>query len=322
MTKSTKRLGRGLSSLISGDLGRMSPRTESLRVAAPGPPQEGSSALAASVLPPPGISPYRLVSLPVDDIRHNPMQPRRHFEQGALASLAESIKEFGTLQPIIVRPREGGYELVAGERRLRAARMAGLTEINAIIRSVPDNRLLELALIENVQRADLNPIERAMAYRALHVERGLSQAEIGERVGEDRATVANYIRILDLQEPLQELVAAGHLTVGHAKAILGITDPQTQLELGERAAKEGWSVRRAEKEVSGARETLPGNKSKTRSKRPAVCDMEERLTAAIGSRVTIIEGRKRHTGRLVIEYYTLEDFERILRLLDVDVDSV
>lgn len=315
MPKPNRRLGRGLSSLVSGDLTPANPAkaadAKQLPAAAP-----VSTMLTSGEKP---SMAHRLLTIPVDGIRRNPMQPRKHFDPAQLSTLADSLKQRGTLQPVVVRPIEGGYELVAGERRLRASRLAGLSEIPAIVRSVPDDQLLELALIENIHRADLNPVERAKAYRLLHVEHSLSHDEIGRRVGEDRATVANYIRLLNLQEQILSMVASGELTTGHAKAILGSEDPNKQLEIAKCVVKENWSVRRTEAEV--AREKSEGSKKPKNEKRPAVADMEQRLTAAIGTRVVIQEGRRRYAGKITIEYYNLDDFERITRLLGVELEG-
>jgi ParB family chromosome partitioning protein len=313
MTKTVRRLGRGLSSLISPELTSNEPVVTEPHPAAP------------TVHPPNslrGLTPSpRFAVIPVDRIRQNPMQPRKNFDDRALQGLAESLRMRGTLQPVVVRPSEGGYELIAGERRLRAARLAGLGEIPAIIRSVPDNELLELALIENIHRQDLNPIERARAYRTLQQTHGLSHEQIAERVGEDRATATNYIRLLALPETVQQMVAAGELSAGHAKAILGLADAHIQEELAHRVRRQNWSVRRLEAAVAAAKqgddETPAGPQA-----RPAVADLEQRLSAILGTRVQIHEGRRRHTGRVVIEYYTLDDFQRITERLGVTEEAM
>lgn len=262
----------------------------------------------------PGV--HRLLSIHVDRIRHNPMQPRRAFEEASLQALAASIRDRGTLQPIVVRPSAGGFELIAGERRLRAVKIAGLSEVPAIVRDVRDEEMLELALIENIHRADLNPIERARAYRSLQQQYDLSHEEIATRMGEDRATVTNYIRLLGLAEPVIELVASGELTSGHAKALMGIEDHQAQISFAERAHHEAWSVRQLEAAVAKAKQGA-APLAPVRQARAAVADMEQRLSAALGLRVTIKEGRRRHTGRIVIEYYSLDDFERIAGRLGI-----
>ncbi len=312
-----RRLGRGLASLISSDLatGHPPPHTGDEDGS---PPHSTSPAHQLEALG--SLPPLRLIRL--DSIRQNPLQPRKTFDEAALQSLADSIRDHGALQPVVVRPLGDGYELIAGERRLRASRLAGLDQIPAIIRPTPDERLLELALIENIQRADLNAVERARAYKLLQDRYSLSHDEIGRRLGEDRATVANYIRLLGLPAEVLDLVATGELSAGHARALLAIPDKTVLLSLARRTIAERWSVRRVEQEAAAAQpgdRPLPG-RSET-DKRAAIRDMEEQLTASLGLRVTIKEGRKRHTGRLTIDYYSLDDFERVARLLGVEPES-
>lgn len=256
----------------------------------------------------------------IEKIRRNPMQPRREFAPEALASLAESLKSCGALQPIVVRPSESGYELIAGERRLRAAQLAGFTELPAIIRSVPDDKLLQLALVENLQRENLNPVERARAYRQMCDQHGLSHEEVAEQVSEDRATVANYIRLLGLPEDVLEMLGRGDLATGHAKAILGAPNANSRSRLAQQAMTLQWSVRRTEQEVAKLRDSQTPTRPK-KPKRPAVVDMEEQLSATLGTRTRIDEGRRRHTGRLVIEYYSLDDFQRITSRLGVEIEG-
>lgn len=330
-SKAPRRLGRGLASLISTELTQppapaqpTAPPDSGLRSAPPPAPRQitpvipdASSALSAPATQPTGV---RLAQIAVASIRTNPLQPRKTFDETRLAELAESLKKRGALQPIVVRPSEGGYELVAGERRLRASKLAGLKEIPAVIRVVADDQLLELALIENVQRADLNAVERARAYKLLADKYGLTHEQVAERMGEDRATVSNYIRLLGLGDDLLEYLADGRLSNGHAKALLSIQDVQNRKLLAIKAAEEGWSVRRLEFEATKARQ--PDAFKPQETKRPVVADLEERLKASLGARVSIKEGRKKHTGRLVLEYYSLDDFERIMNRLGVDVEGV
>ncbi len=323
-SKSPRRLGRGLSSLISTELTQpqpisppVAPPVPELRSSPPGP---ASPVIPDASRPPVAAQGVRLAQIPVASVRANPLQPRRVFDEARLAELAESLRSRGALQPIVVRPAEGGYELVAGERRLRASRLAGLKEIPAVIRTVADDQLLELALIENIQRADLNPVERARGYKQLADKYGLTHDQVAERMGEDRATVTNYIRLLGLGDDLLDLVSAGALSTGHAKALLGIGDISSRKSLAIRAAEEGWSVRRIEFEAAKAKK--PDAFGGSPAKRPAVVDLEERLRAELGSRVHIKEGRKRHTGKLILEYFSLDDFERIMKRLGVDVEEV
>jgi ParB family chromosome partitioning protein len=243
------------------------------------------------------------------------MQPRRTFDDAAIASLAESIRQRGTLQPILVRPAEGGFELIAGERRLRAAQLAGVHELPAIVRAARDEELLELALIENIQREDLNPVERARAYQSLAEKYRLSHEDIAKKTGEDRATVTNYVRLLSLCDQVLELLANGAVSTGHAKALAGITDYSLQFNLATKAASGKWSVRQVEAAVAKAKS--PGVITRPAESRPTVKDLEVRLAASLGMRVRIKEGRKRHSGRVIIDYYNLDDFERITARLGV-----
>lgn len=306
MTKPSKRLGRGLSSLISADISeKEAGQPRSL-------PGVDAGYAAAS-------SRHRVLLLAVDRIRPNPSQPRKLFEERSLNALADSIRERGTLQPIVVRSSGTGYEVIAGERRLRAATIAGLAEMPAIVRSVSDDEMLELALIENIQRADLNAIERARGYQVLHERYGLSHEQVAARMGEDRATVSNYIRLLGLCEEAVQAIARGDLGPGHGKVLLGQSDPKAQCDLARRAIQEHWSVRQLEVSIRSMRPSAPN--PKPRSVRPAVSDMEQRLSAAAGTRVSIREGRRRHTGKILIEYSCLDDFERIMTLMGVPVQT-
>ncbi len=311
MTKSTRRLGRGLSSLISPEQ-REEARTTATEDAASTAPHAFRGAAPTS----------RLLMVPLDQIQRNPLQPRRHFDEAALAALADSLKENGTLQPIVARPARTGYEMIAGERRLRAARLAGLTEIPVVLRTTSDDKLLELALVENVHREDLNPIERARAYRVLCDQHQMSHEAIARRVGEDRATVTNYIRLLSLAPGVMRRIEEGELGVGHAKALLGVGDIATQEHYCESAIREGWSVRRLESLIAGARRPdKPAGKAAS-PVRPAVQDMERRLCATLGMRVSICEGRRRNSGKMIIEYRSLEDFERIAGLLGLEQEGM
>ncbi|MFO0972662.1 MAG: ParB/RepB/Spo0J family partition protein [Phycisphaerae bacterium] len=295
-----RRLGRGLSSIIPID----------------SPVQVTQAAEADQ--PSLRLSP-RLAELPIEQIRANPAQPRKTFDDAALRALADSLSQRGTLQPVIVRPRGGGYELVAGERRWRAARLAGLSHIPAIVRDADDTELLELALAENLHRADLNAVERARAYFEMKSRLNIDNDELARRLGEDRSTVANYLRILDLPVDVLDLVATGGLSIGHAKAILAAGAAPVRSRLAARAFAEGWSVRQTESAARAGGTVEPP--AAAPAKRPAVSEMERALSDATRTRVSIREGRKRHTGRIVIEYYSLDDFERITAALGVARES-
>ncbi len=306
MSKEARRLGRGIASIVSVD------------VADPGHAHDDvQEPTREPTVPKVGVQ-SRFAIIPIASVRTNPAQPRRTFDEAALQALSESMKNKGTLQPIAVRPAEGGYELLAGERRLRAAALAGIDSLPAVIRPAKDEDLLELALIENVLRQDLNPLEKAQAYKNMHIRHGLSHDEIGKRMGEDRATVSNYIRLLDLQNSILEMLATGAIGTGHAKALLSLADNQTRLSLASRVASEGWSVRQTEAAVSKLKEGSPQTTGPAaKPQRPAVGDMEQQLSQTLGTRIRIKEGRRRHSGRITIEYYTLDDFERIIALLGV-----
>ena len=310
MSQPTKRLGRGLSSLISSDfVAERSGAVEPEPPARPAPPVQST----ASGRP-------QLASIRLSEIRVNPHQPRKRFDEAALQGLALSLRERGALQPVVVRRGEVGYELVAGERRFRAAHIAGLTEIPAIIRQVSDEDMLELALIENVQRVDLNPVERARGYALLHDRHKLTHEQIAQKMGEDRVTVTNFLRLLQLPGPIIEQVEAGELGAGHARVLLALKDPSVQIKIAVAICREGWSVRKAEAEVSRLTKGASADAGKEKDKRPNVSDLEQRMSASLGTRVSIREGRRRHTGKLVIEYFSLDDFERITERLGIAAD--
>jgi ParB family chromosome partitioning protein len=251
----------------------------------------------------------------IDQIRPNREQPRRRFEQERLQELSESIRSKGMLQPVIVRPAaSGGFELVAGERRWRAAQMAGLLKVPAIIRKTEDDQLLELALIENLQREGLNPIEEATAYQAMINELDLTQEDVAERVGKQRATIANVLRLLNLPEAVQELIKLGQLSPGHAKPLVALADSRSQIELAQRVIREGLSVRQVEALVAKA--VKPAGVKRTGGGPevdPNVEAAAEALTKAYGTKARIVPGRK--GGRVEIHYYSDEELQRLYQML-------
>ena len=253
----------------------------------------------------------QLREMAISLIDPNPYQPRTRFDREKLEELKQSIAASGVLQPIVVRPAGERFQVVVGERRLRAAREMGLERIPAVLRRVGDEELLELALIENIQRTDLNPVEKARAYRRLMQEFGLTQEQVAARVGQDRSTVANFVRLLELPKEVQDLVAQGTLSMGHARAIMGLTDTSAQRELARRIAQEGLSVRQAEKMVSSAPSLVRRRRRKEKS--PQVKRLEDRLKRHLGTRVTIHEGKKH--GRIAIEFYGPEDFDRLMEIM-------
>jgi len=253
-----------------------------------------------------------VVLVPLADVRPGPHQPRQDFGQGHLDELAASIRESGVLQPILVRPGAVGYEIVAGERRARAARLAGLTEIPALVRAYDDDQVMLLSLVENVQRRDLNPIDRAQAYKRLVGRLSITHEEAARRLGLERSSVTNMIRLLELPEEVRELVRGAALSMGHARALLGLADDLDQLKLAERIIKEGLSVRAVEDLVRAGSAAAPRRRSNPR-KTPEVAALETELRGVLGTKVAIRDRRGR--GRIQIEYYSPDEFERILELL-------
>jgi ParB family chromosome partitioning protein len=252
--------------------------------------------------------------IPVEAVEPNPYQPRRHFDEEGLAELAASIKEKGVLQPITVREKNGTFELVAGERRWRAAQIAGLSEIPAVVRELADREVMEIALIENLQREDLNPIEEAEAYAVLMEEFSLTQEEVAQAVGKGRPTVANRLRLLRLPDVVKGWIAEGRLSAGHAK-ILVVMDGQLAEELARRCVEEGWSVRQLEEYL----ETDQGKRRKARRFRasgassPVIREVEERLQQVLATKVRIKD--RDGKGRIEVEYYSTEELNRILDVI-------
>jgi len=258
--------------------------------------------------------------LPLADIRPNPFQPRRVFDPVGLEELRDSIRNHGLLQPVVVRKAEEGYQLVSGERRWRASRLAGMSNIPAIIRpDVDDDAMLELALVENVQRRDLNAIERAKAYKEMMDRLGVTQKEVADKVGLKRSSVANLMRLLDLPEPVQDMVSEERLSMGHGKALLGLEREVDTLKLAKEVADQGMSVREVEKRVR----SLASPEAESAEPKPKVVEpelvpwaksMEERIRESLGTRVQLKNGPK-YRGQIVIHYYNREDLERIYETL-------
>lgn len=253
-------------------------------------------------------------------IRPNPYQPRREFRAEELEELATSIREHGLLQPIIVRATAGDYEIVAGERRFRACQRLGLATIPALVRTADDTQMLELALIENIQRENLNPIEEARAYQAYVQRLDLTQEQAAVRLGKSRSAVANMLRLLDLPQDVQELVSRGTLSMGHARAILAVTDAEAQRALARRVEAEALSVRDVERLARewGATPRADDPAPLVAERSAHVIEIERRLAERFGTKVTIRDRLGR--GRIGIDYYTPEDLERLLELL-LGVDS-
>lgn len=263
-----------------------------------------------------------LRELPMASVRPNPYQPRTQLDEASLAELTASIEASGLLQPVIVRPRNGAYELIAGERRWRAAERLGWSKIPAVVRDVDDRTLLTLALIENLQRHDLSPIDEAAGYRRLGDEFHLPQSEIARVVGRNRSTVANLLRLLQLPQEIQAMVHQGDLSEGHARALLGIADEERMLSLAREAVTHGWSVRQMESAVSGQRDgsvappsRLGAPRKNQRGTTPAdVKRVEDALRKHLGTDVRVTS-RRRGRGFLTISYYSNDDLSRLLELM-------
>ena len=291
-TGKKKALGRGLDSLF--------------------PEAVISTALDATRESPPAGA----TTLPITSIETNPLQPRHAFDDEKLTEMAASIKERGVLQPILVRRSAGKYQLVAGERRLRAAKMAGLPQIPVLIIQATDEQCLELSLIENLQRENLNPVEEARGYEKLITLFGLTQEEAAARVGKDRSTVTNILRLLKLPAPILGDIEMGKVSPGHARALLSLEARKLQTRLWSLIVKNGLSVRQAETRAREMKEQLPATKQKTPPP-PGISALEEKLMNAIGTRVRIHQVSKT-SGKIVITYTTLEDIDRILEALGIE----
>jgi ParB family chromosome partitioning protein len=251
-------------------------------------------------------------SLSVDLIDPNPFQPRTAWSDEELASLAESIRRQGVLQPLVVRPWEGRFQLIAGERRLRAARKAGLREVPVVVRDASDRQMLALALIENVQRSDLGPIEKARGIRRLTEEFGLTQEEAGRELGMSRSAVANFQRLLELPVEVREMLEARKLSMGHGRALLGLSDDRAIVRLARLAVRRSMSVRQLEEKVSGGRKRS-GSPGSSERRPPDVRKLEERLQRSVGARVRIRD--RQGKGRIEISYSSLDELDRLLERL-------
>ena len=253
--------------------------------------------------------------LSVDEIKPNPDQPRSRFDDNALEELAVSITEVGVLQPIVVaRDGDGNHFLIAGERRWRAARLAGLRTIPAVVRGATGETTLVEALVENLQRQDLTPLEEAHAYKQLLENAGMSQEDIAQRVGKSRPAISNTLRLLQLPGQIQQMVDAGTLSAGHARALVGLEDERYATYLAEKASKEGWSVRQMEDAVRVRREMEGDARPKVRQLRPVeIIELEKRLSDRLGSKVKINYRNER--GKVEIRFTSLQDLERIYRTL-------
>lgn len=256
-----------------------------------------------------------IVDIPLDRLRANPYQPRHHFDEDGLRELAESIRQHGVIQPIIVRSVLRGYEIIAGERRTRASALAGKSRIPAVVREFSDQQVMEIALIENVQRENLNAMEIAVAYQSLMDEFKMTQEELSAKVGKSRSHIANFLRLLSLPDEVKEHVSRGTLSMGHAKAIVGLKNPAFQIELAEKAMREGWSVRELEEAVQELGTKSGGTvKNKTKKRDPYIADVEDSLREHFKTTVKIKPGSK-EKGKIELSYYDQQDLQRLLDLL-------
>ncbi len=322
--KDRPRLGRGLASLITVTEPRPEPKAPKPPVAQPAPAAQAAAAAPASPAEPAPRAEVKLaggkaMEIPVASIVRNPSQPRQSFSEASLRELAESMKANGVIQPIIVRPAgENKYQLIAGERRWRAAQLAQIQTIPAIIRDVDAITQAQLAMIENIQREDLNPIERALGYQMLLKELGLTQAELASRLGEDRSTIANFLRLLDLAEPVREMVRQGKLSAGHAKLLAGVADILRQQKLAELVVSQGLSVRNLERILQEQAQGTPPRPTRVPLS-PHLQDVEKTLCRQLGLRVQLRASRDRGKGRLIIHYANLDQFDEIINRLGVNL---
>ncbi|MGI9068248.1 MAG: ParB/RepB/Spo0J family partition protein [Pyrinomonadaceae bacterium] len=259
--------------------------------------------------------------IPIDLIDPSTLQPRFVFDDAKLDELARSISANGVVQPLLVRRKGARYELIAGERRWRAAQRAGLTRIPAVLRNVSDDKVLELALIENIQREDLNPIEEARAYKKLIETMGLTQETVAERVGRDRSYVTNYLRLLRLPDDLQELLQVGRLSTGHARALLGAEHVDVQRRLARKIIEQDLSVRATERLVKQTTEARPARTRALTNPQEGDANIraaENKLRRKFGTQVRIVQSRGEETGKIELEFYNQGDLDRLYRLLMAD----
>ena len=254
------------------------------------------------------------VKLGINQIEPNREQPRKKFDEESLEELADSIRQFGVLQPLIVQERKDYYEIIAGERRWRAAKLAGLKELPVIIKKMSDQEIVEISLIENIQRENLNPIEEAAAYKRLLTEFHLKQEEVAERVAKSRTAVTNSMRLLKLDERVQQMVIDGMLTTGHARALLAIEDPELQFQAASRVYNERLSVREVEKMVKNIGKEKPVKNQEDFQQKAVFQDLEEKMKTALGTKVSI-NRKDEKKGKIEIEYYSMEELERLMEIL-------
>ena len=292
-------LGKGLDSLIPNALGETKTKKETTVKSKTETTEEKE--------------PQTLVK--ITKVEPNREQPRKNFDEDALQELADSIKQFGLLQPILVQNRKDYYEIIAGERRWRAAKLAGLKEVPVIIRNYTEQEIVEISLIENIQREDLNPIEEAQAYKRLLTEFHLKQDEVAERVSKSRAAVTNSIRLLKLNEEVQRMVVDEMISIGHARALLAVENPEEQYNLAQRIFDEKLSVRDVEKLVKNLHKPAKPKKVDDKTMQVIYQDIEEKLKQKLGRKV-IVTSKGEGSGKIEIEFYNHEDLDRLLDVLN------
>ena len=318
--KTRSRLGRGLSSLLSISDAPVTAEVPAAAAAAHAAPAPERSLTAAPAPEKPSTPPasHVPIEVPIEQIEPNPHQPRRAFNESSLAELAASLKSTGLIQPIVVKQTGLTYQLIAGERRLRAAKLAGMKTVPVVIREVDHFKQAQMALVENIQREDLNPLDRAQAYRTLIDQLGLTQAELASRLGEERSSIANFLRLLELTGPVKEMVKSGQLSLGHAKLLAGVSDPVEQERLAKLVLAQELSVRNLERLIGEA-----GNaKSKTPASTPSahLQNVERSLSGQLGLRVQL-RSSKGGRGRVVIHYSSLDQFDSLVERLGVKLDD-
>lgn len=299
-------LGRGLEAL----LGPMSNQT-------PKPKQNETF----SQFPPDQELQLSKNELSIDQIEPNPYQPRTVWDEQQLGDLAQSIKENGIIQPIIVRKNTDGYEIVAGERRYRAACMAGLDKVPVLERKATDDEMLELALVENIHRADLNPIERAKAYQRFIDTFNLNQTEAAKRLGEDRTVVSNHLRILDLPSDIKNMLSDSKISMGHARAILALPSDDLRRKLANRAMAGRLSVREVERLVRKHLEGKTVKDQPIKEKEAHIVDLERRLQALLGTKVNIKPNKRSNRGRIIIDYHSIDEFDRLTEKMGLALEE-
>jgi ParB family transcriptional regulator, chromosome partitioning protein len=326
--KKKSRLGRGLNSLM-GMNNPSAPSHAGHQPALSDPPTDGQMLDRIDAPSPGRVAIYADVAprgtpanIPIHQIDPNPRQPRRSFDEAGLAELAASIKSNGLIQPLTVKPVGDRFELIAGERRLRASKLASLTEVPAFIRQASELEQAQMALVENIQREDLNPIDRAAGYRVLVSELGLSQAELAGRLGEDRSTIGNHLRLLDLELSVLEKVRTGQLSLGHAKVICGVPDPAEQRRLAGLVLSQGLSVRNLERVLATAPSANPPKPdAPTPAPSAHIKDLEVNMSKQLGLRVQVKAAASKGKGKVVIHYNSLDEFDNLLGKIGVALEE-